>query len=325
MNARVEPVAEPAEAPTQKRILVIAPPDLAGFVQALGPVRGIREHHRDAGIVLLVAPAYTSFARQSGYADEVWQDPRPDWWHMARWMGLTRRLRRGRFDRVYDLENSRRTATLFQVMGRPEWSGSVAGCSHPIQAPRRVSRHPVERQREQLHDAGIAGVPLTDLSWVTADIDRFGLRDRYVLIVAGGLAGKSGSTWPAAKYAALARRLVRRDLTPVLVGDEGDAEGLDPVRGTGVGIRNLVGRTSLQETIILARGAVGAIGNDTDMMHMVAMAGCPSLVLFSGESDPVTRVPRAGAEGGKVQLLRRTDLRGVSVEEVEEALPFIPA
>ena len=112
------------------------------------------------------------------------------------------------------------------------------------------------------------------------------------------------------------------NLTPVLLGDAADEDLLRVVRGTGVGIRNLIGRASPAQITELARGASGAIGNDTDIMHLVTLAGCPSLVLYSRESMPAITAPRAGAQGGKVVGLQRDDLRGLSVDEVEESLPF---
>ena len=87
--------------------------------------------------------------------------------------------------------------------------------------------------------------------------------------------------WPAGCFA--------WGLTPVLLGSKADEEWLQVVRGTGVGIRNLIGRTSPRQVVELARGATGAIGNDTGVMHVVTLAGCPSLVLYGSDSPPGRR------------------------------------
>jgi ADP-heptose:LPS heptosyltransferase len=73
---------------------------------------------------------------------------------------------------------------------------------------------------------------------------------------------------------------------------------------------------------VLARTALGAVGNDTGPMHLIAAAGAPSLVLFSSESDPGLCAPRPGAQGGKVAILRKPDLVALSVSEVQSTLPF---
>jgi hypothetical protein len=52
------------------------------------------------------------------------------------------------------------------------------------------------------------------------------------------------------------------------------------------------------------------------------MAGCRSLVLFSAESDPRLCAPRPGAQGGEVRIIQRENLAGLSVDLVEQSLPF---
>jgi ADP-heptose:LPS heptosyltransferase len=71
------------------------------------------------------------------------------------------------------------------------------------------------------------------------------------------------------------------------------------------------------DIVALARGAVAAIGNDTGPMHAAAMAGCPSVVLYSNESDPALCAQR----GPVVTILRRENLCALSVDEVIGALP----
>jgi ADP-heptose:LPS heptosyltransferase len=75
--------------------------------------------------------------------------------------------------------------------------------------------------------------------------------------------------------------------------------------------RSLLGRTSLADLAVLARGAAGAIGNDSGPMHLIAAAGCPSVVLFSADSDPALCAPR-----GKVAVIRRDDLATLPVAPV---------
>ena len=312
MNARVDPIAEAAEVPEHNQILVITPAGLGACAQSIGAIQGIRQHHRDGSISLLTTPSFAKLARHSGLADEIWSSPATGWWQAANWLALARRLRQTRYDRVYDLDGvdgGGKGQRYRRLMRRTEWSTSTA------------PGHLIDRQRDQLHDAGIAGVPLADLSWASADISGFGLIDRYVLFVPAG-GDRPAKHWPAEKYAALARRLLRLNLTPVLLGDAADEDLLSVVRGTGVGIRNLIGRAAPAQIIELARGAIGAIGNDTDTMHLLTLAGCPSLVLYSRESQPATCAPRPGAQGGSVIGLQRDDLRGLSVDEVEESLPF---
>jgi ADP-heptose:LPS heptosyltransferase len=199
---------------------------------------------------------------------------------------------------------------------RPEWSGIAPGCSHPHTNPRRDFMHSLERQAEQLAAAGIADVPPPDLSWARADVARFGLPARYAMLAPGGAAHRPEKRWPAERFAALARAIATRGATPVMVGG-GDEIGLaDAISSDAPEVRNLVGETSLLELATVARGAAGAVGNDTGPMHVAAVAGCPTVVLFSAASDPALTAPR----GSSVVVLEKPQLPELSLDEVAAAL-----
>ena len=80
--------------------------------------------------------------------------------------------------------------------------------------------------------------------------------------------------------------------------------------------RNLAGLTSLEDIAALARSAQCALGNDTGPMHLSAVAGCKSVVLYSAESDPALCAQR----GPDVEIVRRDSLADLSVDEVWAAL-----
>jgi ADP-heptose:LPS heptosyltransferase len=316
-------VTSPDSASRSPRILVIKLSALGDFVLALGPAAAIRRRHADAHITLLTTPPFVALARASGYFDEIWTDSRPKLWQPGALLALRDQLRAAGFDRIYDLQTSTRSNLYFRLMGpgsRPEWSGIARGCSHPHANPERDFLHSIERQADQLRMAGIEEVPLPDLSWATADLNRFTLPGRYALLVPGASVAGAQRRWPAAGYAELAQRLAQRGLTPVLLGTAVDRAATGAVGAACATARDLTGDTSLLEIAALARGAAGAVGNDTGPMHLIAAAGCPSLVLFSAATDPVIAAPRPGATGGRVEVLFRHPLGFLGPDEVFDAL-----
>jgi len=301
--------------PSAARILVIKLGALGDVVLATGPFAAIRRHHADARITLLTTPPYAAFLAASPWFDEVWTDDRPPLIRAARWLALRRRLRSGRFDRVYDLQTSDRSGWYFRLMGpgaRPEWSGNVRGCSHLHSGPERETMHTLDRHKDQLAIAGIADVPPADLSWADADISSFGLAPRFALLVPGGSAHRPAKRWPVDRYAALAAELAGRGVQPVVIGGPGERDLAEVITARCPAALDLAGRTGLFEIPALARAAAGAVGNDTGPMHMIAAAGCPSVVLFSAESDPARTAPR----GGNVTVLRRDDLADLPLAEL---------
>jgi len=305
----------------QDRILVIKLGALGDFLLALGPMAAVRAHHPDAHRVLLTTRLYAPLIEGSGLFHEVWLDSRPKWWQPAGLWKLRRRLRHGDFSRVYDFQNSDRTALYFRLLGpgrRPDWSGKVAGCSHRFVVDRAEIVHASDWQRHQLIQTGLGPPPAPDLSWMgRGDApDRFALPRPYVLLVPGCSAHRPEKRWPAPAYAELARRLAARGLTPVLTGSAPEAALTATIAAACPQAIDLAGRTSLPDLADLARAAAGAVGNDTGPIHLIALTVCPTVAVFSAASDPVRNRPL----GDHVKVLYSADLAELTVDRVEAAL-----
>lgn len=301
------------------RVLVIKHGALGDFVLALGPARAIRDHHPAARITLLTTPPFAALARLCPWFDEVWTDDRPRWSRPGAWLALRRRLRAAAFDRVYDLQTSYRSNAYFYLLGpgrRPAWCGIALGAAHRHTDPRRRRLHTIERQAGQLAAAGIRGVPLPDVGWLGGAASALAPDRPYALVVPGGSAHRPEKRWPAERFAALAKWLAERGLTPVLVGGAGERRLTEAIAAACPGAVDLAGATDLAEIIALARGARLAVGNDTGPMHLVAVAGCPTVTLFSSHSDPARCAPR----GPEATWLRRADLSALPLASVTAAL-----
>lgn len=302
---------------SRHRILVIKLGALGDFVLALGPCAAIRRHHPYAHITLLTTVPCVDLAAASGYFDEIWDDGRIPWWRPAAWVALLNRVGRSSFERVYDLQTSERSGWYFKCFGRKlEWSGIAKGCSHCHDNPDRDSMHTLERQAEQLAITGVVNIPAPDLSWAKAEIKRFCVTTPFVLLVPGGAPHRLGKRWPALNYAALASALVETGRRPVLVGAKAEHQTARQIMEKCDATIDLTGQTTLLEVAALARSAVAAVGNDTGPMHISAAVGCPSVVLFSSESDPALTAPR----GENVTILRRDSLADLPVGNVLSAL-----
>ncbi|WP_374443091.1 glycosyltransferase family 9 protein [Stella sp.] len=301
------------------RILVIKHGALGDLVQAMGPLAAIRRHHPGARVTLLTTPPFRDFLAACPDVDEVWTDTRPPVWNLPAILALARRLRRGGFTRVYDLQTSRRSSRYLALFGRrrPEWSGIAPGASHPHADPRRDAMHTLDRQRAQLAAAGIASVPPPSLDWVPDAPLPAGLRPgAFVVLVPGGSAHRPEKRWPVDRFAALAARLAAEGLQPVVVGGAGERPLAAAIRARAAEALDLTGATDLFDLVRLGRAAVAAVGNDTGPVHLLAVAGAPTVVLFSRASDPALCAPRTG----RVAVLRRDDLADLPVEPVLAAL-----
>ena len=299
-NSTRRPPASP------RRILVIRLSALGDFIQALGPIAAIRRHHAGDRIALLTTRPLAGFAEELGLFDEVLVDDRPAPFALAGWLALRRRLRMGRFDRVYDLQTSNRSNFYAWLMrpGVPQWSGIAWRCSHPHANLDRDRQHTLDKQAEQLLMAGIYPTPLPALPpFDRALPDELGGRD-FVLLVPGSSPRHPAKRWPVARFAMLARALGEIGNVPVVVGSAPEAALAAAIREACPGAVDLVGRTDIGLLAALAQRARLTIGNDTGVCHLAAAAGCPVIVLFSRASDPARHAPR----GRLVRVFAAPDL-----------------
>jgi ADP-heptose:LPS heptosyltransferase len=300
-----------------RRILVIRLGALGDFVLSFAAFAAIRARHARDQVTLLTGAPFADLARRAPWFDRVLVDARPAWWNLPGVLRLAGSLRG--FGFVYDLQTSGRSSRYFLLAGRPPWSGIAPGCSHPHANPARDAMHTLERQREQLQQAGIDRFPPPDLAWLTA-ADRFGLPRPYALLVPGAAAHRPAKRWPAERFGALAALLARRGQTPVVLGARAEAKLAAAIRAACPTALDLTGRTAIADIAALAARAAVAVGNDTGPMHLIAAVGCPALVLFSAASDPALTAPR-GPGGTWPTLLRVAELGDLSPERVAAALP----
>ncbi|HBK06669.1 MAG TPA: ADP-heptose--LPS heptosyltransferase [Acetobacteraceae bacterium] len=300
----------------RQNILIVKLGAFGNIILSLAAFAAIRQHHANARISVLTSKTYADWLRTFPYFDEVLVDPRPAWWDFATARQLGRVLADGHFSRVYDLQTSTRSSRYFRLFPakcRPEWSGIAFGCSHPDRDPKRNILHDTVRQQGQLRQAGITAFPPADLSWCTGDIARFALPSDFVLLVPGSSPQRLAKRWPAANYQALARLLAERGIASVILGATAEKE-LAAEIPAGI---DLIGQTSFGDLCDLARAARFAVGNDTGPMHLIAVSGCPSITLFSRDSNPTQCAPT----GRWTRILQRSDLADLSVGDVMKELP----
>lgn len=297
-------------------LLIIKHGALGDMVLATAAFAAIRAHHREAHITLLTTRSYAELFAASPYFDEIWIDVKPKPYHLPGILALYRLLNRTRWNVVYDLQNSRRSSAYWWLFRRPRpnFSGVARYASHRYLDPKRHTLHALEHDRRQLAVAGITYTTLPDLSWVQADIREFHLPPCYALLVPGGAAHRPEKRWPAAHFATLANALGDRGVVPVLLGGKAEESTLTFIQESCEKVINLYDKTDILQIAELARGALLSVGNDTGPMHVIAATGCPSLVMFSGASDPARSAP----QGNHVTVLRRENLAALSPEEVLE-------
>ncbi len=274
------------------RILVIKLGALGDFVHAFHAFAAIRAAHPDADITLLTTAPFRALAEASPWFDTVVTDRRPAWWDVPG-LTATRRALRG-YDFVFDLQTSGRTCRYYWLAGRPPWSGIAPGVSHPHANPGRDGMHTLERQREQLQQAGIKQFPVPDRQWLVARGSRHGLNPPYALLMPGGGGAGAVKRWPPKRFGTLAQALAAK-LTVVLIGGKAESAAAEIIGRLCPDMVNLVGQTSIEDIAALGASAALVVGNDTGPLQLAASMGAPTLALFSSATIPQQVAPRGPA------------------------------
>ncbi|MCZ4279563.1 glycosyltransferase family 9 protein [Kiloniella laminariae] len=314
-----DPGPQPAGSDDHRHILVIKLSAFGDFVLSIRSFQAIRAHHPKADITLLTTAPYAALARASSCFNSVWIDTRPRIYDIPALFKLRKNLHSGHFSRVYDLQRNDRSHLYYRLfpLKKPEWVGTIKGCSHYYKKPENGVYHIAVREKNQLEVAGIKNIHLPDLSFITAEIEELHLPRAYAMLVPGGAAHRPQKRWPAENYAELAHHLTHLGITPVIIGGTSEQAECDTIKDLCPAARNLCGATSLEQIAVIARKSQFAIGNDTGPMHLISAASCPTVVLFSAASDPNKISPI----GPDVQIIQTDNLQDLTLEEVTAALP----
>ena len=304
-----------------EQVLVIKLGAFGDFIHAFHAFAAIRAHHPRACITLLTTAPFAALAQASPWFNRVLSDTRPAWWNLVGLRRLARVLHG--FDRVYDLQTSRRSGRYFRLAGRPPWSGIARGCAFPHANPERNRMHTLERQREQLAMAGITEFPPPPRVWMASRGTRHGVTAPYALLVPGDSKGEgSPKRWPADRFGALAVLLASRGVTPVVIGGAAEAGLAAAIRQVCPAGVDLTGRTTVFDIAALGAGAAVVVGNDTGPLHLACAAGAPTVALFGGASAKSEAAPR-GPAGEWATTLTAPLVASLTVEAVAAAVAAV--
>ncbi len=309
----------------KQKVLVIKHGALGDMIFANGAFQAIKKHHKNDHVVLLTTSPYVSMMEKSGYFDEVWVDnrPRPLTSPLKCWQ-LFQKLRKAKFSRVYDLQKSKRTKKYMQITDRwfdpkPDWCTKHAGAKYAYTDPAQYDQHIYGRHANMLAVAGIKDTPKPNIDWMKSDIRPLNLPEKYFIFVPGCSPTQPHKRWAPENYGEVAKYLVKKGITPVVIGTKDESDIIQKIQQVCPKVISLEGKTSLFDVAEVGRNAVGALGHDTGPMHIVAVTGCPSVMLFSWSSIPKHYAPR----GFNTTVLHQNNLDDIAANEVIKALNSI--
>jgi len=292
---------------TLQNFLIIKPSSLGDIVLALPALTALRKSFPDAAISWLIRPDFAPLLKNHPHLTDVIIFDREllgkAWFHPHAFyslVSLIRRLRRGKFDAVIDLQGLFRTASLAWLSGCKKRFGMAdtrelahifythkvdrdVSCIHLVdyylKIVQTIAASETQVQFVFPPDPVAAGSINSLLTSQAVELDN------YAVFIPGS--AHSEKCWPTQRFAALADMIASQfQLSIVAAGTASERNIVESIKNqTNVPIVDLAGKTSLSELVALLKAARLVVSNDTGPGHIAAALGVPLVMIF-GRSNP---------------------------------------
>ncbi len=301
---------------SKKNILIIKFGGLGDFFLSLYAINSIKKFHSKDNLILLTEIPYSQIANKSGWFQKIITIKR-SLFHFQDKIQIKKKINGINFDIVYDLQTSRRSSSYYSIFDKKKimWSGIVKGCSLFHSNPNRNKIHTIERQEEQLGIAEIKRNKNIDINWLferETNIDE--IIKPFFIIAPGGSVKRKYKRIPVNIFIEIINLFQSKGLTPVIIGKNDETEICSIIQNKCDGVINLCNRVNIFELANLSKKAKLSIGNDTGPMHLFAIGGCKTIVLFTKHSDPKICAPR----GSDVNTLIYDQNKTSFLEEIKK-------
>ncbi len=294
-----------------KNILITKPSSLGDIVLALPALRALRMSFPEAKISWLIRPEFAQLIENHPHLDEIITFDRKllarAWFHPSAFgalMSLIRKLRRSKFDIVFDFQGLFRTASLAWLSGcKTRFGKATAREFATIFYTHKIIHyieniHVVDYYMKIIQTAGASdfGVEFVFPQNPGAEdsvgklLTSYGIQDNYAVLISGSV--HQDKCWPPERFAQLADMISSQyGLSIVATGSVSEAKIVEKVKeNSNVTIVSLAGQTSLSQLVALLKRAKLVVSNDTGPGHIAAALGVPLVMMF-GRANPIMLEP----------------------------------
>jgi len=289
-----------------RRICVIKPSALGDVVQALPVLPALRRRFPRARISWVISRSLAPLLEGHPDLDEVIAFERRG--SLGDWRKLMTRLRRSRFDLVFDLQGLLRSGLMLwstkaslRVGLESAREGSMWAC-HMLIPGTELSVPAHLRCRRVVDALGLANFS-TDLRLVVPRSEREWAARQLAPLEGSPLAIHPGASWKTKRwlperFAAVACKALRRyGLSPVVLGGPDEyglaAQFVQTLRQLAPHARivNLAGQTNLKQLAAVLEQCRMLLTNDSGPMQLAAGLGTPVVGIFTCTSPTISGPP----------------------------------
>ncbi len=305
-------------------ILIIKHGSLGDIAQASGAIQDISENHLQDQIHILTTKPYFELFRKNPFVHNVILDKRLSKFNLIYLYMLMRTLKKKKFQKVYDLQNSSRTKfyknILFPKANYNTWSSSETTLPRNT-SKEEFDKNPVlDRFDHQLKTSEIKTQHTIkpNFSWAATNIDNikeeFKL-DKYIVLFPFCSAHLTHKKWP--HYNELIELIKNKygEQIKVVVAP-GPSEINDAKNINAVSILDQNKALDITQLASLIKQSSFVVANDTGPAHISAHLGIKGLALFGKH----TTAYKVSIERDSFKAIQVSDLEKLSANNVFEKI-----
>jgi ADP-heptose:LPS heptosyltransferase len=305
-------------------ILIIKHGSLGDIAQACGAIQDISENHRNDQIYLLTTKPYFELFKKNPFIHDVILDKRLPRINLIYLYFLMRELKKFKFTKVFDLQNSSRTNfyknILFPKANKEVWSSSLT--TLPINKDKNEfdKNSVLERFEHQLKSSGLntSNTLKPDFSWASSDISEirnFYKLNKYIILFPFCSPHLVIKKWPY--YNDLIKLISDKFGEQYkVVTAPGPSEIEDAKKINALALLDNGRSLDISQLTSLIKDSSFVIANDTGPAHMAAHVGVKGLTLFGKH----TTAQKVSIERENFKAIQVSDLNNLSAEKVLEKI-----
>ncbi len=308
-------------------ILIIKHGSLGDIAQACGAIQDISENHKDDEIHLLTTKPYFDLFKKNPHISDVILDKRLSRLNLIYLYSLMKNIKKYNFSKVYDLQNSSRTAfykkILFPKASKDTWSSTETTLPQETTKEDFDNDSVLSRFEYQLKSSGIntSHTLSPDFSWSVSDISQiknYYKLDKYILLFPFCSPHLTSKKWPY--YNELISIINEKsDNKFKVVIAPGPGEIKEASNINALSILDNGKALDISQLSALIKESTFVIANDTGPAHMTAHLGSKGLALFGSH----TTAFKVSIERENFKAIQATEISKISPEKVFEKLSKI--
>ena len=305
-------------------ILIIKHGSLGDIAQASGAIQDICEHHSTDDIFLLTTNLYIDLFRKNSSLKEIILDKRLSRFNLIYLYNLMKKIKKNKFTKVYDLQNSSRTSfykkILFPNANLNIWCSSETTLPND-KTKEEFDKNPVlERFNHQLQSSGIETkhTMSPDFSWSCEDIEKIMNEyklSNYILLFPFCSPHLTLKKWPYFNNLINLIKAKYKDQFKIITAP-GPKEINEADQYDAIKILDNGKAVSISQLSSLIKKSSFVVANDTGPAHMTAHLNAKGLTLFGSH----TTAKKVSIERDNFKAIQVSDLNKLSAEKVFEKI-----